>query len=156
MEKKTEQLNLEQQLLQARERGLREASQIHAMKAHGKVLGMDTFSWVNPDLNALTTVISSFPFAVHWVGEHEQIQRSLKLHPALVDNLQSLIVYDHELVDVPRELLAAIPNVACLEGTIEALGLLKAMQKEKSVFLFTSSEDEDRQAIFETFIEVHK
>lgn len=156
MEKKTSQLSTEQQLLQAREQGLRDAAEVHAMKAHGKVLGMDAFSWVNPDPDTLINVISSFPFAVHWVGTHNQIRTCLELQPELVDHIQSIIVYDRSIVHIERSLLARIPNVACLEGASEALDLLKAMQREKGVFLFTTTGMDDRRHLFDAFIEAHR
>jgi len=157
MKKTTNQLNTEQQLLQARERGLREASQVHAMKAHGKVLGMDAFSWINPDADTLVTVIESFPFAVHWIGAHDQIKMCLDSHPRLSESLQSVIVYDRARIDVGREALLNIPTLVCLEGTEEALDLLKAMQREKSVFLFTTTTaNEERKTIFEAFMEANQ
>lgn len=156
MEKTTNQLNTEQQLLQARERGLREASQVHAMKAHGKVLGMDAFSWINPDADNLITVIESFPFAVHWIGTHDQIKQCLDARPQLSESLQSVIVYDRARIDVSREVLLNIPMLICLEGTEAALDVLKAIQREKSVFLFTTTANEERKTIFEAFMEANK
>jgi hypothetical protein len=150
------QLHTEEQLLQARERGLREASEVHVMKAHGKVLGMDTFSWINPDLDMLATVIDSFPFAVHWMGSHDQIARCLELHPELADSLQSIVIYDRTLAQISRELLKKVTNIACVDGTTDALQLLKAMQRGKSVFLFTSTHlNEARNAQFEAFLTHH-
>lgn len=153
MKSTSKKVKAEEQLLQARERGLREASEVHAMKAHGKVLGMDAFSWVNPDLATLASVIDSFPFAVHWMGGHDQIRQCLEAYPEVVESLQSIVIYDRTLADIPRTFLDQVPNIACLEGTVEALNLLKAMQRGKSVFLFTSTHlNEERSTIFEAFL----
>lgn len=153
MKPTSKQLQTEEQLLQARERGLREAGEVHAMKAHGKVLGMDAFSWINPDLNTLASVIDSFPFAVHWLGSHDQIKQCIEAHPEVLDSLQSIVIYDRSLADISRTSLERIPNIACLEGTAEALDLLKAMQRGKSVFLFTSTHlNEERNKQFEAFL----
>lgn len=157
MKQKTEKLSAEQQLLQARERGLQEASEVHSMRAHGKILGMDAFSWHNPELDNLITVINSFPFAVHWVGPHDQIKRCLQESPELAYNIQSIIIYDNVSFQLDRELLSTILNVACVEKAEDALVLLKGIHRSKNIFLFTTEigQDESRNA-FNDFIEENK
>ena len=44
MIEKKEIVKSNEQLLQARESGLKQAQQVDTMQAHGKILGMDTFS----------------------------------------------------------------------------------------------------------------
>ena len=56
---------IEEQLLQSRGAGLKDAIQINTMNAHGKVMGMDTFSWVNPQIDALASALESFPFTIY-------------------------------------------------------------------------------------------
>lgn len=157
MKPTSKQLQTEEQLLQARERGLREAGEIHVMKAHGKVLGMDTFSWVNPDLVTLAKVIDSFPFAVHWMGSHDQILQCIDAHPEVLDSVQSIVIYDRADTNIDHHLLNQVHNIACIEGTSEALELLIAMQRGKSVFLFTSTHlSEERNKQFEAFLQAHQ
>lgn len=157
MKQKVDQLSTEQQLLQARERGLQEASEVHAMRAHGKVLGMDAFSWNNPEIDNLIMVINSFPFAVNWVGPHDQIKKCLEVSPELTFNIQSIIIYDRTSLQLDRDTLSTIPNVACLEGTEDALSLLKAMHRQKNIFLFTTGIDHEKsKAVFNAFIEENK
>ena len=47
---------------------------IPLMKPLGKYLGMDTFSWHNPDLELLEKTIASFPFDLLWVGNENEIK----------------------------------------------------------------------------------
>ena len=43
------------------------------MNAHGKVMGMDTFSWVNPQIDALASALESFTFNILLVGSKKKI-----------------------------------------------------------------------------------
>ena len=70
---KKEIVNSSEQLLQAREQGLKQAQQVDTMQAHGKILGMDTFSWMNPHVDMLATLLASFPFSILWIGTQRQI-----------------------------------------------------------------------------------
>lgn len=157
MDRKTEKRSAEDQLLQARARGLQEATEAQAMKAYGKVLGMDAFYWMNPQVDALATVIRSFPFPVHWVGSHEQISFALETYPELADFMEAVVVYDCPLLNVRREVLNTIPKIACVEGVKEALILLKAVRREKCVFLLTvNGVNESVTRDFEEFLEAHR
>ena len=80
MEKKEIQKRKED-LLELRNEGRKEALAINAMRAHGKIVGMDTFSWINPNIDQLTSVLSSFPFRIIWIANSKTIETLLK-HPA--------------------------------------------------------------------------
>ncbi len=138
MEKQRTKVNSEEQLLQARERSLQEAKEVNAMNAHGKVLGMDTFSWINPQIDILSTVIDSLPFNIIWVGNHEQIKNCLELYPNIIKNIQTIIVQDETILNLDRKLINEIENVVCIEGTSFALEFVKTMKQAKSAFLFTT------------------
>ena len=157
MAHKTEKRSAEDQLLQARARGLQEATEAQAMKAYGKVLGMDTFFWMNPQVDALATVLRSFPFPVHWVGSHKQISFAFETYPELAELMEAVVVYDCPLLKVDREVLNKIPKIACVEGIKEALILLKAVRREKCVFLLTvNGLNESVTQNFEEFLEAHR
>lgn len=156
MKQKTNQLSTEEQLLQARERGLQEAAQVEAMKAHGKVLEMDTFSWISPQIDTLASVIGSFPFPVQWVANHDLVKLCLHHYPELADDLRSVIIHDRAILDIDRDLLHLIPNIACIEGITEALELLKSMRLPKSVFLFTGEKAEKDRDLLNIFIEINR
>ena len=154
MEEKVIKPGTEEQLLQAREEGLQELAKANAMRAHGKVLGMDTFSWISPQLDTLATVLNSFPFAVLWVGSHDQVKTCLENYPELAQKIETIIVHDRTLLNVNRELLHTIKNVACVEGTAAALALTKSMKLKKGVLLYTTNggNAKDGKEAFELFI----
>lgn len=154
MEEKVIKLGTEEQLLQAREEGLRELAKANAMRAHGKVLGMDTFSWISPQSDLLATVLNSFPFAVLWVGSHDQVKTCLENYPELTQKIETIIVHDKTLLNVRRELLQKIKNIACVEGTAAALALTKSLKLKKGVLLYTTDggDAKNGKAEFELFI----
>lgn len=158
MEKQRTKLSTEEQLLQARERGIQEAQQVNAMNAHGKVLGMDTFSWINPQIDMLATVIESLPFNIIWVGNHTQIKACLEIHSNTIDNIQTLIIQDKTALNVDRNILHEIQNIVCIEGTMTALEFVKTMKKRKSAFLFTADGNnaKEQKEMFEQFISLFK
>ena len=158
MEKQRTKFSTEEQLLQARERGLQEAQQINAMNAHGKVLGMDTFSWVNPQIDMLATVIESLPFEIIWIGNHAQIKACLETHPNTINNIQTLIIQDETLLNVHRDIIHEIHNIVCIEGTKLALEFVKTLKKQKSAFLFTadSANAKEQKEVFDQFISLFK
>lgn len=158
MDKQRTKVSSEEQLLQARERGLQEAQEVNAMNAHGKVLGMDTFSWINPQIDMLSTVIDSLPFNIIWVGNHEQIKNCLELHPNIIENIQTVIVQDDTLLNADRKLINEIENVVCIEGTSFALEFIKTMKQAKSAFLFTAEgpNAKEQKEKFEQFISLFK
>lgn len=138
MSQKVSKQTAEEQLLQARKEGLQDALQVNSMRAHGKVLGMDTFSWINPQLDALASALSSFPFEIIWVGSHEQITRCLSIQPELAKSIETIIVHDNPILNLKKETLNEIKNIVCLEGTKHALELIKSMKKDKCALLFST------------------
>jgi len=153
-QKVSKQQTTEQQLLQAREQGKQEALLVNAMNAHGKVLGMDCFSWMNPHIDALSSVMESLPFQIIWIGQHDQIKDCINAYPSLTDSLETIIVTDRTLLNLDRSHLSAIKNIVCVEGATNAFELLKTMKKEKSVFLFTSGGKtvQKEKELFDQFI----
>ncbi|HIP32497.1 MAG TPA: hypothetical protein EYG86_07035 [Crocinitomicaceae bacterium] len=138
MSQKVSKHTVEEQLLQSRKEGLQDALQVNSMRAHGKVLGMDTFSWINPQLDALTSALASFPFDIVWAGSHEQIVKCLSMQPELATSIETIIVHDKAILNLEKETLNKVKNIVCLEGTKHALELIKAMKKEKCALLFST------------------
>ena len=54
---------IENSILQARKEGLLKASDT-TMNSHGKLWGMDVFSWINPNPVVLSATMESFPFPI--------------------------------------------------------------------------------------------
>ena len=154
MKENIKQLSAEEQLLQSRELGLQEALKVNAMSAHGKILGMDTFSWINPNNDVLATVISSFPFPVLWIGNHNQIKSVIEGYPNVVENISTIIVQDRSTINIDRKLLSEITNIMCVEGSQFAIEAVRSLSKDKHAFLFTCDGNEatGQKRVFTDFI----
>lgn len=154
MIQKKEVVNSEEQLLQARKEGLKQAQQVNSMQAHGKVLGMDTFSWMNPQIDMLATLLSSFPFSILWVGTYVQIQNCLKMYPDLSGNIETILIHNSTSLDLDINTLKKIKTIACVDGMENALDLVKTMKLKKGVFIYTDENEEALKGkqIFEDFV----
>ena len=154
MKKQRAKISSEEQLLEARERGLQEAMQVNTMCAHGKVLGLDTFSWINPQVDMLATVVESLPFNIIWVGNHTQIKRCLETHPDTVNTINTLIVQDNTSLNVDQNIIETIRYLTCVKGTLKALEFVKPIKQQKSALLFTAegAKAKMQKDIFEQFI----
>lgn len=147
----------EELLLKAREEALHNAAKAAAMKAHGKILGMDTFSWIAPEVETLAKAIESFPFPIHWVVDNLLAEQILEGYPELTNNIQSLMIFNKTMVNINRERLNEMPNVVCVEDLSDCLTILKSMPKKKNVFLFTSSHNRfEIWDTFDEFITIHR
>ncbi|MFT5779116.1 MAG: hypothetical protein ACI837_002073 [Crocinitomicaceae bacterium] len=142
----TVKISAENQLLQARKAGLEEARETFTMQAHGKISGMDVFSWVNPDAETLNTVLNSMPFKVIWMGTVVQLNELLRFNGRGLENVESLVIYDASELTTDFNWLKSEVNVACVDGVDEAMTLLGAMKKEERVFLWTLPRDNWKRA----------
>lgn len=131
-------LTTEEILRAARSENLEHVKEITSMRAHGKILGMDTFSWVNPDMNSLTTMIDNFPFSVLWLTTGEHFELGCELNISLHKNLDTLIIYDAKSNSLKDNLIDKIETVLCVEGIEMALRFVRDKERQKMVFLFTS------------------
>ena len=93
----------ESDLLRARKEGLERARSLEAMQALGKWKSMDVFAWANPHFDALTTVISNFPFPVVWIGKQSQIKCAVRYYPEVLDTVETVVVSDFGSVKLSGE-----------------------------------------------------
>lgn len=121
------------------------------MRAHGKLLGMDTFSWCDPHFESLVTAIQSFPFPVIWICKHEQYRCALTYYPEVAEKIQSLLIYDQGNVKFKQVDPSNLPELIAMEGLRDLLNVLPTMISKKCVVLFTT-EDSDQTRDLKTFI----
>ena len=154
MDRRISKNSVKERLLEVRKNGLLKVSKVESMCAHGKVLGMDTFSWIAPQVDKLATVILSFPFKVLWIGSHDHIKLCLENYPELVTNIETIIIYDQDVPRLNSEILKRINNYVCVEGTDAAFELAKSLKIKKGAFLFTINKDvaQEEKLKFEQFI----
>ena len=128
----------EEGLLRARKEGLDQWREKTSMKAHGKVFGMDTFSWLNPSTEHLVNVINSFPFSVLWLSGYSQAKEGLELNLGLHKKLNTMIIYDRTQLSIAPEILSEVETIMNVNTVEDALAFVKGVNQNKMVFLFTS------------------
>ena len=90
---KTEQ-SIAEQLKRARKAGLEEVNTNNALCPHGKVAGMDVFSWVNPEAEALNAMIASMPYKVIWAATAKQARKLWELNGDALKSIETLVIYN--------------------------------------------------------------
>ena len=129
-----------EQLKQARETGLEEVKMNAALCPHGKVAGMDVFSWVNPDIEALNAMIAAMPYKVIWAATSRQARKLWELNGEGLKQIETLVVYDSGQV-FTEKWFAAFERVLCVEGADHALMLVDKVRTEKRTFVWTLPQD---------------
>ena len=120
---------------------------IPSMKPLGKYLGMDTFSWHNPDLELLEKTIESFPFDLLWVGNKNEIEGFLNKHHGAENKINRCIVYGAQSDNCSNKIISA--------STIqEALNHLDNITFKPGILLFTASDSDSEYSMrfFEKYI----
>lgn len=147
----------ESDLLRARKEGLERARSLEAMQALGKWKSMDVFAWANPHFDALTTVISNFPFPVVWVGKQSQIKCAVRYYPEVLDTVETVVVSDFGNVKLSGEEIYTIDKVAGTGDVKSSLDLVRSFEDARRVFLFTTEGEGSRQELelLERYIHKH-
>jgi uncharacterized protein (DUF302 family) len=63
------------------------------IRAHGKLKGLDVFSWMQPDQQALVNFMTAIPKSIVWVGNPAEIEAVLSGHPELLNKFQSILSF---------------------------------------------------------------
>ena len=129
-----------EQLKQARKAGLDQVNHNAALCPHGKVAGMDVFSWVNPDAEALNAMIASMPYKVIWAATTAQARKLWELNGKSLESIETLVIYDSGQVHTEKW-FSAFENVLCVQGADHALMLLDRVRREERVFIWALPQD---------------
>jgi hypothetical protein len=157
MEKNKLDLSIGNRLLEARSESLQQMKEL-TLRPHGKLWGMDVFSWYQPNVNLLANTLHSFPFPVLWIGNARDIVCTLEEDATVCDQLHAVITFDHSFFTVPYELASKIRNVAGVNNASDAFSLLKALKKKNAVLLFSATGEnwKEEKEKFESFLNMHQ
>ena len=153
MEKKQLNVSLEDRLLQARSEGLENRKE-SMLRPHGKLWGMDVFSWYQPNVHILANTLHSFPFPVVWVGNANDIRQTLEEDPTVCVQINTLLTFDNPVFMLATDEMSKIKNVLGVNSLEDGLKMIKAFKRKNSVLLFSASGEnwkESKQA-FENFL----
>ena len=67
--------------------------EISSIRAHGKLKGIDVFTWMQPEQTALENFIKSIPTEIIWVGNPAEIEAVLSSNPLFSRKFQSIFSF---------------------------------------------------------------
>lgn len=151
------QTGVDERLLDARRQSLKEANST-SIRPHGKLWGMDVFSWFNADVDLISNTLHAFPFPVIWVGNKADIMEAVNTDESLFSNLHGIIIYDGSVFEMGNDLLSRFTNCVGTNSIEEAFGMIHLLKAPQKVLLFTSNDQywEENKFKFEQFLKLVK
>lgn len=150
-------INLGDRLMEARNEGLKNMKE-SSLRPHGKLWGMDTFSWYQPNVNLVANTLHAFPFPIVWIGNSEDINNTILEDSSVCFQLKTVIVFDSSQLNVPVDSLEKIQNIVGVESLQDAFKMLKSLKIKNAVLLFSASGENWREnkELFEDFLSMHQ
>jgi hypothetical protein len=96
------------------------------LRARGKLKGLDVFTWMQPEQNALINFIESIPSGIMWVGNPTEIEAVLSVNPELMNKFQSILsfgenrtgfILENEFLDI-QDVLNGLMTELTSTGTL--------------------------------------
>jgi hypothetical protein len=125
-------------LLEARRESLQQMNTT-SMRPHGKLWGMDVFSWIHPNPSLVINTLHAFPFKVFWIGNASDIELALLEDKSLLYQLHALITYDSNVFTFRDEWLNKVENCAGTAMLSDSFHLLELFKASRTVLLFTAT-----------------
>ena len=113
-----------------------------ALQSHGKLFGMDAFSWLNPNISVLEKTIESFPFRTVWLGNAAEISAYRKSYDLNGERIERYMVFG-ESDDIVKD-QKNIEHYPNLKSSFEAL---ESYSFSPGVLLFTASDSDSQYAM---------
>jgi hypothetical protein len=123
---------IEDSIIQARKEGLLKATD-STMQSHGKLWGMDVFSWINPKPEVLAATMDSFPFPIIWISSMVEKENVLTEKP----NLLGKIHYSIEINSNQSTNALVVKNVKKVSSITEAFEEIQRIKIKPSILLFS-------------------
>lgn len=144
-------------LLEARQEALSQFKE-GTIRPHGKLWGMDVFSWANPNPELVASTIDSFPFPVTWIGEKELFDWVAENHAEIWASIETVVSYNSPGLYLTAEHFKIIRTVVGAQNVKDALTLFNGIHGKSGVLLFTSSgpEWERINNEFTAFVKMHQ
>lgn len=130
--------NKEELLLHARQQQLSNPA-VGSLRSHGKLWGMDVFSWYKPSLGELESTLTSFPGPICWYANAEEIHAVATANADALKNVHMICSYDRAGFSLSDELLDQLNIVVGAAEIEDALELMKSFKNQHKILLFTSS-----------------
>jgi hypothetical protein len=145
----------ENRLLEARRESLHQLNE-SSIRSHGKLWGMDVFSWFNPSPSLIANTLHSFPFPAIWIGNGTVISKVLAEDELLLNNLSAIISYDSNIFKLENNWLDQLNNCVGTQSVNEAFQFLKMIKAPQTILMFTATGEnwEENKKEFEDFLKL--
>ncbi len=150
-------INSALQLLQARKEALDRMNRA-PMRAHGKVMSSDLFTWFDYQIDDLVSTLLSFPYPIHWVAKKTEVEIAFRLSKKLTKKIETIVLYDTPKFEIPSEFADQITNCISSDTMEGALIMTRAIEQEKSVMIITGemADWQNNRSEIEAFIKTFK
>ena len=123
---------IEDSIIKARKEGLLKATD-SSMQSHGKLWGIDVFSWINPKPAVLAATMESFPFPIIWMSSLAEKEPVLLTNPILLDKIHFAIEINSDGSQDDNGLI----NHSNVNSVSEAFTVIQQIKIKPSILLFT-------------------
>ncbi len=139
-------------LLEVRKKAL-ESAVNGSIRPHGKLWGMDVFSWNNPSIEAMNSTIHSFPFPIIWLASAELLTDVVTADSTVLSNIHATISYENQLL-----IEVDFPNLVKTNNVQQAFQAMNDFRLKRGVILFCHSgvDSEFHQNAFKAYLELHQ
>lgn len=149
-----QQIKTKHNLLEVRKEALEQA--IHgSIRPHGKLWGMDVFSWENPTAEMIASTIHSFPFPVVWLGDSQLLTSVVEYDASILSNIHAVVSYEGKL---DMSTFQEVGFVSEQTDVQQALQKMSEFRLKRGVVLFCHSgtDSEFYKNAFKTFLGFHQ
>lgn len=148
------QIKTEYNLLEARKKALEQVAH-GSIRPHGKLWGMDVFSWMNPDVETLSLTIHTFPFPVLWLSPSGLLMAVEAYDADIATNIHTVITYDQR---TETEKSGEMLHLITTNDIHQAFQEMNALHFKPGIILFCSegADNEMYQKAFSNYLELHQ
>jgi len=107
------------------------------LQSHGKCMGMDTFSWLNPNISVLEKTIDTFPFSTIWLGNYAEIQEFISVQEQNYNKVEQFILYGR-----CEDIVKTRNKITHFSNLTEALESLAFFSINPGILIFTTSDSD--------------
>lgn len=128
------------------------------LRPHGKLWGMDVFSWANPELEMLSSTIHSFPFSQIIIAPASLLMSLVEYDNSVLTNIHAVISYEDVQQLFDRKKFATIDQVFTTNNLQHAFQKMNEWQEKRKIVLFCSEgiDFESCQTAFKEYLEIHQ
>ena len=147
----------EKNLLEVRKETLKRIT-TDSIRPHGKLWGMDVFSWANPDIGLISSTIHSFPFPVVFVAPSKLTMSIVEHDQTVISNIHAVVSYEDIHPPFNKVNLDAIEFVDIFNNVKDALNKISERRLKRGVVLFCYEglDVEHYKKQFNDFLELHQ